>query len=1467
MHSIHPLLSIFVQKPIVIDDDGGSANGVIDVDRFTGGFLNDDFKLQAPIERNASTGSEHQVVAEPIDNSNTCRIDFHVTAEQLDSWENGSMNFSPVVNWKGGSWKLLVKPYIDQYERKYSLYLGLEKTTDMPLNFNVRVNYGFVFESRTERTYYGDEEKQGVHLFYDKAFGNGDYIDQGFEKLLDMDIVKTRAINDVPCFFRCSFYEVRNKFNYSSKKETGMVGLENLGATCYLNALLQMLYHLNAFRRAVYEMPNEGEEIQNSTTLALQSLFHRLQTDVDQVTTRELTKAFGWNSLDSFMQQDVQEMMRILLDKLEEKMKGSSVEHAIKTLFCGKVKSYVRCVNVEFESSREEEFYDIQLDVKGCDNIYQSFQKYIEKEMLEGDNKYDAGDEYGKQDAQKGVIFTQFPPVLTIQLKRFDFDMTRMCFGKVHDKLEYPPELQLDQYLDMSKGPSDVSNDYLLHSVLVHSGDVNGGHYYAYIRPESEFWSNISAQRSLEDGPWFKFDDEVVTGEQSTAAFDKCFGRPKGTLVGNMASAYMLVYVRKSEAEDIMKNIKKLDIPKHLIDKLNREREQTQMLAHKEFIRKHTCCIEFFTEDDIAMFENFNSGQTFVNINDKAANSTKIDILKSPSYSGIVLEIARKLNLKVYDIRVWLIDDREENECRIDCNIWQRCSVGEFSQQDRKDPKKFFVEIVKGRKNLLLTDIYKNFDAQMADLEDREKQFVEHVRKVGGGLGESDAFPYDVAEGLGLGKNAELTLQPRLPGIEPLIHSNLLDEFQQMHADFVDLMTRVAQLDGDVCLSTLVFVRAFDPRKTITTSTYKDLIPATKAKFPHVGVYYIQKSLTFADLASSILSDFVFKLDASVQSYWQNAGTIRLRKDGRLIRDDTDMDTIDGEILCLEAKSEQYAFDEFMKYERYKKVFSIAPATLNDAKIVRKIKYDSQYTREEEAAFENFECKHTTFSLEISTLLPMRTLYMEVSRFLGVHWSLVRLRMCLPKQLINLPNNADQKVLTATYEMQILEKFHTHIISKGHSCLAYSILPIPWLDESSGRKLKGRLLDLTLDGYLSSKYQSRMESTAVLGSRTATESNHIGRSDLKRSKTEELNEFIATNGDFVAEYEQTVTRDVIMPYTMLFPSSLCLFVPENNTVADLCGQVRMALDIPFIDEINEVEEKFVGRVQTVTPAEVFVLVDENNENDQDSGSFIQQSPVITSSSAYQPFSSESPEHSSDTLLITLGRKYRTRRICSPSEIASTIIEKSWMEQVSPTEDSIQIQFITREEKLLMANRLHPGRSSSIIAVFNFQMYGAYCRPIEYLDNFSPLVTYITEDDSIHDLKKRIGAISGENDENDGFEKCRLAFFKKENGPPVFLDETTTEGTPVDENDKGVENGVVANKDSKTRSSSLSLSVWSQFVQVYPDWESAVASLRKDLSSSMHSVIVDGSIPVIGLQRHVHVDGKSHRRVASAIKIM
>jgi ubiquitin carboxyl-terminal hydrolase 7 len=38
---------------------------------------------------------------------------------------------------------------------------------------------------------------------------------------------------------------------HDSKKETGFVGLKNQGATCYMNSLLQTLYHIPYFRKVL----------------------------------------------------------------------------------------------------------------------------------------------------------------------------------------------------------------------------------------------------------------------------------------------------------------------------------------------------------------------------------------------------------------------------------------------------------------------------------------------------------------------------------------------------------------------------------------------------------------------------------------------------------------------------------------------------------------------------------------------------------------------------------------------------------------------------------------------------------------------------------------------------------------------------------------------------------------------------------------------------------------------------------------------------------------------------------------------------------------------------------------------------------------------------------------------------------------------------------------------------------------
>ena len=102
---------------------------------------------------------------------------------------------------------------------------------------------------------------------------------------------------------------------------TGHVGLKNQGATCYMNSILQAWFFTGVFRKAVYQIPFQSEDVTKNVPLALQRVFHNLQHSKDPVSTTELTVSFGWDSMDSFMQHDVQEFNRVLLDNLENKMK------------------------------------------------------------------------------------------------------------------------------------------------------------------------------------------------------------------------------------------------------------------------------------------------------------------------------------------------------------------------------------------------------------------------------------------------------------------------------------------------------------------------------------------------------------------------------------------------------------------------------------------------------------------------------------------------------------------------------------------------------------------------------------------------------------------------------------------------------------------------------------------------------------------------------------------------------------------------------------------------------------------------------------------------------------------------------------------------------------------------------------------------------------------------------------------
>lgn len=133
------------------------------------------------------------------------------------------------------------------------------------------------------------------------------------------------------------------------KSDTDYVGLVNQAMTCYLNSLLQTLYMTPEFRNAVYRWEFDGKEdnMAKSIPYQLQKLFLLLQTSKKKaIETTDLTKSFGWDSSEVWQQHDVQELCRVMFDALEQKWKKTDQANLINNLYQGKLKDYVKCLEV-----------------------------------------------------------------------------------------------------------------------------------------------------------------------------------------------------------------------------------------------------------------------------------------------------------------------------------------------------------------------------------------------------------------------------------------------------------------------------------------------------------------------------------------------------------------------------------------------------------------------------------------------------------------------------------------------------------------------------------------------------------------------------------------------------------------------------------------------------------------------------------------------------------------------------------------------------------------------------------------------------------------------------------------------------------------------------------------------------------------------------------------------------------------
>ncbi|KAM0733549.1 Ubiquitin carboxyl-terminal hydrolase 7 [Formica fusca] len=477
---------------------------------------------------------------------------FRYTVENVSKMENPQL--SPACYVHNLPWKIVVQTKSRELKKSLAFYLECNKESK-----SISWSCYAVAELRLLSCKEGQKpfSRKIQHLFYTEEddWGFQDFMtwedvldpERGFIKD-DSITLEVYIVADIP-----------HGVSLDSKRHTGYVGLKNQGAICYMNSLLQIMYFTNQLRKAVYKIPTKSDDLSKTVVLALQRIFYELQFSDKSVSTKILTESFGRETLDSFRQHDdVRKFLRMLLGKLESKMKGTCIEGTVPKLFEGKMVPFIKFKNIEYKYTRDETFYDIQLNIKDKKNIYESFSDYMNTGSLDSDNECDV-EEHGLQETEKGVIFSSFPPVLHLHLTRFQYDPVTDCSVKFNDRFEFYEEISLGKYLQNK----ETSADYTLYAVLAHS-ENHGGYYVVFINPAG-------------NGKWYKFDDDVVSRCTKQEAIEHNYGgQGKDTClnVKYCTNAYMLVYIKNSELENVLQEVKKEDIPQEVKNVFQRELSQ-----------------------------------------------------------------------------------------------------------------------------------------------------------------------------------------------------------------------------------------------------------------------------------------------------------------------------------------------------------------------------------------------------------------------------------------------------------------------------------------------------------------------------------------------------------------------------------------------------------------------------------------------------------------------------------------------------------------------------------------------------------------------------------------------------------------------------------------------------------------------------------------------------------------------------
>ncbi|KAJ4953017.1 hypothetical protein NE237_029849 [Protea cynaroides] len=316
--------------------------------------------------------------------------------------------------------------------------------------------------------------------------------------------------------------------SFGDVKPTMMgAGLENLGNTCFLNAILQCFTHtvplIEGLRSWNHAAPcARGAEGFCVLCTLRDHIELSLAYSGGVISPLKLVENLSnlSSSFARFQQEDAHEFLQCLLDRLDT----CSLDHnsqnqnlspqedgIVKQIFGGRFRSQLRCCNCGHCSNTFESLIDLSLEIEDVDSLPSALQSFTKVEKIDPEARFTCENCKQKVSVEKQLMLDQAPSVAAFHLKRFKSDGSNV--EKIDNYVAYPLELDLSSYTS-SNHSNNVDLKYELYAVVVHVGfSPWSGHYFCFIRSSPHTWHR------LDDSEVIRVEEEGVLSQEAYILF------------------------------------------------------------------------------------------------------------------------------------------------------------------------------------------------------------------------------------------------------------------------------------------------------------------------------------------------------------------------------------------------------------------------------------------------------------------------------------------------------------------------------------------------------------------------------------------------------------------------------------------------------------------------------------------------------------------------------------------------------------------------------------------------------------------------------------------------------------------------------------------------------------------------------------------------------------------------------------